>query len=91
MNGLSILIVEIYCIHKFAVDIELLMRCSPVADTNGATPSVSLKMVERSLRYFCLSMNGKHDGQAAIGKSRVNETLHDELHVGVGLGFEPKT
>lgn len=64
------------------------MKSRAVADTDGAATAIPLEMVQGELGDVGVASDGEHDGQAAIWSPRVDESLHDELHVGVGLGLE---
>lgn len=61
------------------------MECRTIADANGFAAAVSVKVMENAFGDIRLTTYGEHDGQTAVRTARLDEALHDELHVRVGL------
>ena len=45
-DRLAKLVVEVYSIHQFSIDVELFVRGGAIADANGFAASIAVKVVE---------------------------------------------
>src|SRR5215467_1733462 len=59
-DGAHVLVVQIKCVHKLAVDVKLELRRRCIADSYRARPAISFPAVQSMFGKLAIAVDGKH-------------------------------
>ncbi len=85
----TVLVVQVDRIHQFAVDVELQLLASAVADAHRARATVAFQVVEGFLRHFVPTIDAVHNLQGAKTRS-FDAALLQPAHEVLGLVRHPQ-
>lgn len=89
---LALVLCPEYQVHLFyPVNVKLLVEGSAVTYPDWSASLVTIQVSQLFLGNVCLTPDGEHDGQAAIGHARCEKALADKVHVGICFFGEPKS
>jgi len=79
---LTILVIEIYCIHQLAIDIKLFVKCGAIPYPNWLGVAVTSEVRELDLGKICIASYVEHDWKGTrLGVSRILQAVGDEGHI----------